>query len=228
MPTATIKHYVREGLVTPKESGRNIAYFDEAEVQRVQQIKDLQQNGHLPLRVIKDALDGKPALDRVIESIHGVLDARDRKEARTAKSLVAQGVSREELGWLEGIGAIRTVDVDGEPGYGGDDLELLRTLRSARKAGLTPEMLPLSIVADYVRAIQNLVRVELTMFEQGVVPRAGDNLAVVAEAATHLSERLVVLIRRRLILPTLRAMATKPARANVAKRARRVDAGGKK
>jgi hypothetical protein len=76
-------------------------------------------------------------------------------------------------------------------------------LGAARRAGLTADMLPLSIVADYIEAIRNLVRVELQLFETGVLPRAGENVGELTEQATKLSEKLVVLLRRRMIVPTL-------------------------
>ncbi len=211
VPAATVKHYVRQGLVVPVKTGRNIAYFDDASALRIRRIKQLQQDGFLPLRVIKGALDGEgPTLARALSTVKSAL-TDGAAAPRTLRSLLDAGVSSRDLEWLERLGVIRPVDVEGEPAFGGDDLELLRTLGAARKVGITNDMLPVAILGDYVAAIQRLVEVELTLFREGVLPRAGDQLEAIAEAATKLSERLVVLLRRRLILPTLRAMAEQAA-----------------
>jgi hypothetical protein len=54
------------------------------------------------------------------------------------------------------------------------------------------------------------VRTELRLFRDGVIPLAGGNLTGLAETATRLSEQLVVVLRRKLILPTLRQLAAAP------------------
>jgi hypothetical protein len=46
-------------------------------------------------------------------------------------------------------------------------------------------------------------RAALRLFRQGVLPRAGSRLDDLASAATRLSERLLVLVRRKLVLPAL-------------------------
>jgi DNA-binding transcriptional MerR regulator len=213
VPSATIKHYVREGLVVPAKTGRNIAWFDESSVQRVARIKELQRNGYLPLRVIKEALAGEePSLARAIRTIQGALD-EGGSSPRTRSSVLASGARESDLSWLETVGALTPVEVEGEVGYSGDDLELLRVLSAARRAGLTPEMVPLSIVGDYVAAIQRLVDVELRVFREGVLPRAGAELAPITRAATKLSEKLVTLIRKKLIVPTLEGSLARPGAA---------------
>jgi hypothetical protein len=76
-------------------------------------------------------------------------------------------------------------------------------------------MLPPEILRAYVEALGNLVRVELQMFRAGVLPVAGNDLAKLSEVATTLSERLVVLLRRKLLLPTLRSLVEEPTPAPI-------------
>jgi DNA-binding transcriptional MerR regulator len=203
VPVATIKHYLREGLLAPVQSGKNSALYDAADVGRVRRIKELQEKSFLPLRVIRDVLEGVPTLASVEQTIRGALTGLHSSSARTRASLTRSGVSALDLDWLRRVGAIVPVPEAPEESYAGDDLELLRVLGAARRAGLTADMLPLSIVADYIEAIRNLVRVELQLFETGVLPRAGENVGELTEQATKLSEKLVVLLRRRMIVPTL-------------------------
>ena len=91
--------------------------------------------------------------------------------------------------------------------YRGDDLALLSTLGAARKAGITAAMLPFAIVNEYLAALRALVAAELKLFRDGVIKRATpDQVGELTVAATELSERLVVLVRRKLLLPTLQTL----------------------
>lgn len=212
VPAPTIKHYLREGLLPePVRTGRNMAYYDAALIPRVRQIKHLQKRLFLPLNVIKEVLEARGdtvsdadiALER---SIAAVL-----KDGTTAKALMrtraeAQGATAHELDLFAKLGLLTPKTLDGETYYEGDDIEFLNLLATARAAGLREDMLPPTILVEYAKAISNLVRLELTMFRKGVLPTAGDDLSRLAATATGLSERLVVILRRKLLLPTLREL----------------------
>lgn len=217
VPAATIKHYLREGLLPgpAKRTARNMAYYDANLVERIRVIKQLQRDHFLPLGVIKDVLDGaRGAKDDVTTaaSISAVLRKSDGDEQRTREELVASGVLATDLDWMEALGLITPTREGDVTRYGADDVALLRTLGAARKAGLAPEMLPTRILEEYVRALRELVRVELSIYRAGVLPRAGGDLARLTEVATTLSEQLVVLIRRKLLLPTLAELSAENRR----------------
>jgi hypothetical protein len=131
-------------------------------------------------------------------------------ESRTRAQLIASGMPERDLAFFESLGLVTPVKTNGEDVFSCDDLALLRVLGESRRAAITREMLPPEIVGPYVLAIRELVRVELDMFRRGVVPRAGADLAKIADAATRLSEQLVVLIRRKMLLPTLQALLAAP------------------
>lgn len=204
VPAATIKHYLREGLLPPPaRQNRNVAYYDPGVADRIRRIKALQRDRFLPLKVIRDILDADalPTRDETMgAAIARVLSDRSGSESRSEAELLASGMPSGELTWLARLGLLSP----GEDGlYRGDDLELLRVLGAARRAGIGAEMLPVTILSEYVEAMQRLVRAELRLFREGVLPRAGEDLEGLATAATTLSERLVVLLRRKLLLPTL-------------------------
>ena len=68
-------------------------------------------------------------------------------------------------------------------------------------------MLPFPILGEYLAAIRTLVDIELRLFRAGVLGKArGRELARLTTAATRLSERLVVVLRRKLLLPTLQRL----------------------
>jgi DNA-binding transcriptional MerR regulator len=216
VPAATIKHYLREGLLpTPDlKTGRNMAYYDPALVDRIRRIKTLQREHFLPLRLIKSVLDGQPSEDDDAEAaaaIQRALASMAPHDSRTRDQLVASGLPRKDLAFFESLGIVTAVQENGEDTFRGDDLSLLRILGESRRAGITPEMLPADILGRYVAVLGELVRVELDMFRTGVVPRAGADLAKITDAATRLSEQLVVLVRRKMLLPTLRALVEEHA-----------------
>jgi DNA-binding transcriptional MerR regulator len=132
---------------------------------------------------------------------------------RTRAELLASGVQAAELDWLRDIGLVTPDGRGKHETYRGDDLAILRVLGAARRAGLTPDMLPTEILAEYARAIRALVKIELGLFRAGVLPRADRRLPELADQAALLSEQLIVLVRRKLLLPTLEQMVAE-ARAS--------------
>lgn len=216
VPAATIKHYVREGLLPePVRTSRNMAYYDPSLVDRIQRIKELQRTRFLPLKVIKAVLD-ESELDNqdetVAATIARVLEQAEGEE-RTRAELLASGVVPSQLELLTQLGAVRPIPGRDEETCRGDDVEILRVLGAARKAGLTEGMLPVEILADYARALSKLVEVELSLFRRGVLPDVpAERLPALTEAAVTLSERLVVLMRRKMLVPTMRALADRARR----------------
>jgi DNA-binding transcriptional MerR regulator len=64
---ATIKHYLREGLLPePVRTSRNMAYYPPDFVERIQLIKQLQQERFMPLKAIKRVLDEDPERTRAL------------------------------------------------------------------------------------------------------------------------------------------------------------------
>ncbi len=213
VPAATIKHYIREGLLPPPEvrTSRNMAYYDAAILPRIRSIKELQREHFLPLKTIKDVLDGHaeaPDRGRAATAIATALRKMAPKSRRTHAELVLAGVPSSELALFQRMGLVTPVKRGGVEHYEGDDLELLRTLGAARKSGITPDMLPFTTLMPYADAVRSLVEVEVRLLRDGILPHAGKRVGKILEAATTLSERLVVLLRRKMILPTLRALAT--------------------
>ncbi len=218
VPVPTVKHYLREGLLPePVRTSRNMAYYDAALIPRVRAIKELQRTLFLPLRVIRELLDGveidddfDPTDFAMRVGIRRALASTTNNDTRTRASLIASGVPSATLELFSSLGIIKPErggeGDDTHEVYSGDDLALLRILGSARKAGLSHEMLPPEILGSYIEALQNLVTVELSIFREGVVPRAGADLTRLSAIATGLSEQLVVLLRRKLLLPTLKTM----------------------
>ena len=227
VPAATIKHYLREGLLPPavRKTGRNMAYYDPAVVERIVRIKQLQRDHFLPLKVIKQILDGGGAAshEAAAKAIARTLARASAEKSVRRRELLESGVASADLELFERLGLITPRGEGAKAAYGADDLQLLRTLAAARAAGLSEEMLPARILGPYTKAIQRLVDVELRMFQAGVLSREQEGVERLTEQATILSEQLVLTIRRKLLLPTLgRMIASKKRNRKVRKKSKRV------
>lgn len=224
VPVGTIKYYLREGLIAPtRKTGQTMSWYDASLVERLQAIKELQQRQFLPLDVIRETLDkGDRSTDDLAaaDAIAKVLSKRGGERKRTRAEIVKTGgASEKELEILAAMG-LAVPDEDGN--YRGDDLAVLATLGAARKAGITADMLPLSIMNEYLAAMRNLVAVELKLFRDGVIKRApAGKVQALTMNATELSERLVVLIRRKLLLPTLHALVAEDGKKPAKKKRKR-------
>ena len=61
----TIRFYIREGLLPePERPARNVAWYDEAFVERIRFIKELQEKRYLPLSVIRRIVADDEELSR--------------------------------------------------------------------------------------------------------------------------------------------------------------------
>jgi DNA-binding transcriptional MerR regulator len=231
VPAATLKHYMREGLLPRAElrATRNSAYYDPRLAARVRAIKELQTRRFLPLKLIAELLEPPPsaqlradaeatlrrhlgALEPAIRA--GATDAgtvRGRHgERRTrAQVLAALQVTAQELDDLAVAQLVEPQVLDGEVTYGGADLEILEIIDEVRRTGMG-DLFPMPILAPYAAAVRTLVRVEIELFRRQVLagsampPRPLDE---VAREATRLGERLVVAMRAKLVIPELRNAA---------------------
>ena len=225
VPIATLKFYLREGLIKPAhKSGRTMAWYHPTAVERIRSIRELQERQFLPLDVIRETLErGEAAVDdhAMAGAIAEVLIRRGGTRSRTRDEVLAGGARPAELEWLRRAG-LAVPDEDGC--YSGDDLALLSTLGEARRSGLAADMLPFEILGDYIAVLNNLVEVELRMYRAGVIGKAKPrDVAKLTKAATELSERLVVLLRRKLLLPTLQRLVDEKAPRKSARKRRKAE-----
>jgi DNA-binding transcriptional MerR regulator len=236
VPTPTIKHYMREGLLPGPErrTSRNMAYYDARLADRVKIIKELQQERFLPLKIIQDLLEPAPSaairsdLDEVQRRQLGALepairagssDARRRRLGKgsshrsRAEVLSTLRIGEADLAILERFELAQpTPGPQGEAVYTGADLELLEVIHDTRKRGLG-SLFPMEILEPYAAAIRALVRLELDLFRRQVLsgatlpPKPVDEIA---REATQLGERLIVAMRAKLVIPELKAASAPP------------------
>ena len=133
---ATIKHYLREGLLPePVKTSRNMAYYPAEFVDRIRMIKQLQEERYMPLRVIKDLLEEDPdrarALielgDRLLE--HALAGESERVSAAEVRHRYE--VPQDVLDRLAELGVL-TPD---ENGYSPSDVRVVEAIGRFRAGG---------------------------------------------------------------------------------------------
>ena len=213
VPASTIKHYLREGLLPEPEvrTSKNMAYYNADIIPRIKLIKQLQKTRYLPLQTIKQLLDGVVAPEKDDSFLTGLTVALHNvdlsQEEASQEQLIADGMKKEEFEWLKDRGLLNPVRGKGKKTiYSGDDLALCRTLSRARQAGLRADMLPHTIIEPYVEALTELLQTELQMFRTGVMSRADQDSQALIQAATALSESLILILRRKLLVPVLKSV----------------------
>ncbi len=223
----TLKHFMREGLLPEPElrTSRNMAYYDAVLVERIAVIRQLQAERFLPLRVICDLLEPAPSA-----KIRADVDHRNRSvlgelvplvtELRASgagwisrEQLLRDGVLAAELAELERTGAIELQRTADGLVYSGWDAQLLEVMVAIRNVGLH-EVFPASLIAPLTDAVRTLMAAEIDIFrcrvlESGVVlPMPIDELV---RHTLAFSDRVVMLLRAKLLAPMLLAQLNTPA-----------------
>ena len=215
----TIKHYLREGLLPePVKTSRNMAWYPREFVERVQLIKQLQEERFLPLKVIKDLLDQGGDVAGGAERLRALIELEDRVLERAlsvqdARGLSARGVHRryglppEALERLEKLGVLTPRLRNGSKRYGPDDVQIIEAVERMRASGYS-EALGFTVhdTMIYKRHLEEMVREEVDVMMERV---AGE---MDTEAAADLLERavepmrdLVAALRAKLLVAELQA-----------------------
>jgi DNA-binding transcriptional MerR regulator len=133
---ATIKHYLREGLLPePMKTSRNMAYYPADFVERIRMIKQLQEERYMPLRVIKDLLEEDPDRARaLIELGDRLLEhalAGESERVRAAEVRRRDDVPKDVLDRLAEL-EVLTPD---RRGYSPSDVRIIEAISRFRAGG---------------------------------------------------------------------------------------------
>ena len=118
---ATIKHYLREGLLGDGEevvrTSRNMAYYPPEFVARIRRIKHLQEERFMPLRVIRELLDeaDRPRVPR--RQIDLPANVLDRLEKLGVLSPTRAGYDPDDVRIIEAIQRFRAGGYDESLGF---------------------------------------------------------------------------------------------------------------
>ncbi|MCW3012994.1 MAG: MerR family transcriptional regulator [Solirubrobacterales bacterium] len=210
--SGTIKHYLREGLLGTTDdvvrTSRNMAYYPADYVERVRLIKRLQEDRYMPLKVIKEVIDGDPAHaqalveleDRILERAAAARERQGRMsaaEVRRRYTLPARMLER--LVELE-------VLTPNTRGYDPDDVAIIEAMERFRAGGYD-EALGFTVYETlrYKEALEPLVREEVRSLLDRLAGEVDpDRAAEIVEAGAEPLRELVGAMHSKLLLAELR------------------------
>jgi DNA-binding transcriptional MerR regulator len=141
-----IRFLESEGLIAPERTSSGYRKFYDGDVTRLRTILKLQRDEYLPLRVIRERLEGGE--DGQAAPPPQQLEPEDEVAApstdlqMTADELAsATGVDRTFIDGLVSFGLLKPEDMNGERFYDGDDLIVLRIVKDFFKYGVEPRHL---------------------------------------------------------------------------------------
>ena len=186
----TIRFYQREGLLPPAERvGRTKEYGTE-HLERIQQIRDLQQR-RFSLAAIKALLasDRQDLVDGIFAGEGGLSYSLDDLVERSA-------LSAEAINRLRGVGLLRDPAEFGRAAYDATDLDMLRATAELRRLQL-PEDIVVELASIYVDGVETMQRQVLELFS-GARGRSWDpdELAAFQQSAASAAGQLLPLVTR--------------------------------
>ena len=204
-----------EGLVAPERTSSGYRKFYDKDVDRLRKILKLQRDEYLPLKVIRERLDGaEPDTQsggtgtvsgtetgtrndtRLVEEQDDALPEPSPSLRMSAEELAgAAGVSEDVVESLTSFGLLRPRESAGQRMFNGDDLVVLRVAKEFFKYGVEPRHLTM---------YRHFCDREATFFQQIVMPVLRQRNP---EARKQASESIAELVRnsRRLKQALLRA-----------------------
>src|SRR5262245_49812936 len=116
MSRQAIHFYVEAGLVDPpKKTGRTMAYYSESQVERILLVRKLQQEHFLPLKAIRELLEGgraftpaqRLALGEIKQQLSATTIAETGSDVELTRLLAQTKLTRREVCELERLGLVR-------------------------------------------------------------------------------------------------------------------------
>lgn len=163
VPGATIKHYLREGLLPePIKTSRNMAWYRPETVERIEVIKRLQEERFMPLKAIRTVLAEDPeqakALLEVEDRIIDRAFAKERRRASASEVRETYGMPAEVLDRLAEIGIL----TPNSRGYSPSDVSIIEAISRFRASGYDEQIgFTVYDTLRYRRALEDLVREEV-------------------------------------------------------------------
>jgi DNA-binding transcriptional MerR regulator len=187
-----IRFLESEGLIAPERTSSGYRKFYDGDVDRLRTILKLQRDEYLPLRVIRERLEGGE--DGQTAPPPQALEPEDEVAApatdlqMTGDELAsATGVDRSAIDGLVSFGLLKPEDLNGERFYDGDDLIVLRIVKDFFKYGVEPRHLTM---------YRHFADREAAFFQQIILPVLRQRNPEARRAATDSLSDLAGISRR--------------------------------
>lgn len=210
VPVATVRHYLREGLLPEGEkTSRNMAYYPPELVERIRLIKQLQEERFMPLKVIGELLDREGAdlesLRMHLEVEERMLElalADERHRIGRAELCERYDVPAEVVNRLEELGVIGPASADG---YSPSDARIVEAVSRFRAAGYDEKVgFTVRDTARFLAPLEDLAAREVEMLSSKVVGGFEPERAVeMFEAGVEPLRALIAAMHTRLLFREL-------------------------
>ena len=195
LPRQAIHFYIQQGLLPPgRKTGRNMAWYSEEHLTRLEWIKKLQHERFLPLKAIKALLDGQedifsPEQHAFLAGVKEKLGAEfqpttPRTERIEADEVLARtGVDREDLDRAIEIGLIGGVrDDEGRLHIAAADVWMFELFAETRRLGFTRARgFEVDVLAMYQDLITQLLQEEVHLLSSRLSDLPPDEVAQMIE-----------------------------------------------
>ncbi len=202
-----IRFLESQGLINPERTASGYRKFYDVDVERLRFILKQQKDNFLPLRVIKDRLDGftngtsgsDPDEITVIAESGDILQPTNTGKSVSKEELSSTtGLTMSNIDELERFGFIASRRVGGIPYYDENAIHIARLSSSFFRHG---------VEARHLRVYKNAAEREVAMFEQLVAAKLRAHNSDVRKEATVIMSDLALLggeLRAALVRQTLR------------------------
>jgi DNA-binding transcriptional MerR regulator len=203
---ATIKHYLREGLLPePVKTSRNMAYYPADFVERIRLIKQLQEERYMPLRVIKDLLDEDPDRAKALIELGDRLLARARAGEQERVS-PAEVRDRYEIPQeaLDRLAELEVLTPD-DNGYSPADVRIIAAIGRFRAGGYD-ETIGFTVydTLRYKRVMGELVKEEVAILMERLAGEVEPERAIeLIEAGSEPLNELMAAMRTKEVVAEL-------------------------
>ena len=209
VPVATVRHYLREGLLPEGEkTSRNMAYYPPELVGRIALIKQLQEERFMPLKVIGELLDragdDPERLRALAETEEWVLQralADDGERFELEQLVDRYGVPEEVVKRLSEIGVLGS----GRKGFSSSDARIVEAV-SRFRAGGYDERIGFTVhdAAKFLEPLEDLAAREVEMLSEKVVGRFDPERAIeLVEVGIEPLRSLVAAMHAKLLVREL-------------------------
>ena len=204
---ATIKHYLREGLLPePVKTSRNMAYYPPEFVERIRLIKQLQEERFMPLKVIRRMLEHDPdRLRELIELEDRVLERAlvgEQKRTSAAELRRRYEMPQEVLDRLAELEVL----TPSSRGYSPSDVDIVEAI-SRFRAGGYDERIGFTVydTLRYKRALEELVKEEVqVLMERLAGEMEPDRAAALIDHGAEPLRDLIAALHSKLLVAELK------------------------
>ncbi len=207
---STIKYYAKEGLLPePVRPNKTMAYYDEACINKVLQIKKLQKDKFLPLEIIKRMLDVEGSYDDdELASIEEVLSLH-RESIRSEPVKESQierhtGYPWEKIQLLEESGLVNPDIINNIKQYDKSDCRIIELAKRRDSLGI-PFDHTLEVLRCYHDAIAKAVAIDQQIFierSEGFDLSKKNQFKTVMESDKTVDEFIIVCRQKQVKLST--------------------------